>query len=74
MARAIGAFRKVGLEVEAYPVDWRSRGWSDLSSPFRTVSAGLARADLAVHEWIGLIAYRVTGRSSDLFPGPHGAH
>jgi hypothetical protein len=36
--------------------------------PFDRLSAGLDRTDVAIHEWIGLIAYRLTGRSSALFP------
>jgi len=70
MPRSIGAFRKAGFDVEAYPVDWRTRGWRDGLEPFGTLSAGLARTDVAVHEWIGLMAYWATGRSSELFPGP----
>ncbi len=70
MPRAIGAFRKAGLDVEAYPIDWRTRGWTDVWAPFQTLGAGLSRTDVAVHEWIGLIAYWATGRSSELFPGP----
>jgi uncharacterized SAM-binding protein YcdF (DUF218 family) len=70
MPRSIGVFRKAGFEVEAYPVDWRTRGWVDASMPFNRLSAGLARADVAVHEWIGLFAYRLTGRSDAWLPGP----
>ena len=70
MPRAIGAFRHVGFAVEAYPVDWRTRGWRDAAMPFDRLSAGLDRTDVAIHEWIGLIAYRLSGRSSTLFPAP----
>lgn len=70
MPRSIGSFRKVGFDVEAYPVDWRSQGWADAFDPFDKMSAGLARADSAIHEWTGLIGYWLTGRSSELFPGP----
>lgn len=70
MPRSIGAFRKAGFEVEAYPVDWRTGGTGDALLPFAKLSAGLARTDVAVHEWIGLIGYWATGRSSALFPGP----
>lgn len=70
MPRSIGVFRKAGFEVEAYPVDWRTRGWRDVTMPFDRLSAGLGRVDVAVHEWMGLIAYWATGRSSDLLPGP----
>ena len=31
---------------------------------------GLRRADIAVREWVGLLAYRLRGRTDDLFPGP----
>lgn len=70
MPRSIGAFRKAGFEVEAYPVDWRTGGAGDALLPFAKLSAGLSRIDVAMHEWIGLIGYWATGRSSELFPGP----
>jgi uncharacterized SAM-binding protein YcdF (DUF218 family) len=70
MPRAIGAFRKVGFDVEAYPVDYRTRGPQDLLIPFDDVASGLRRTDTASREWIGLVAYWLTGRSSELFPGP----
>jgi hypothetical protein len=31
---------------------------------------GLRRTDTAVREWVGLAAYWLSGRSSELFPGP----
>jgi uncharacterized SAM-binding protein YcdF (DUF218 family) len=70
MPRAIGVFRKAGFPVEPYPVDWRTRGYNDLLRPFPTVGDGLRRADTAAREWIGLAVYWLTGRSSELFPGP----
>jgi uncharacterized SAM-binding protein YcdF (DUF218 family) len=70
MPRAVGAFRRVGFAVEAYPVDWRTRGPKDLVRLFSSVSDGLKRLDTAVHEWVGLLVYWLTGRSSALFPGP----
>jgi uncharacterized SAM-binding protein YcdF (DUF218 family) len=70
MPRAVGAFRRVGFDVEAYPVDWRTRGPEDLARPFRTASDGLKRTDTAAHEWIGLFVYWLTGRSAELFPAP----
>ena len=70
MPRAIGAFRRGGFDVEAYPVDWRTRGWIDATETFDTASAGLGRSDIAVHEWVGLITYWLAGRSSELLPGP----
>jgi uncharacterized SAM-binding protein YcdF (DUF218 family) len=70
MPRSIGAFRSVGFDVEAFPVDWRTRGWRDAMLPFERASAGLSRADVAIHEWTGLVVYWMTGRSSALFPAP----
>lgn len=68
--RSIGVFRKVGFPVEAYPVDWRTRGARDALRPFPTLGDGLRRTDTAVREWVGLVAYWLSGRSSELFPGP----
>jgi uncharacterized SAM-binding protein YcdF (DUF218 family) len=68
--RAIGAFRRAGFAVEAYPVDWRTRGQKDFLQPLSSVSDGLKRLDTAAHEWAGLLVYWITGRSSPLFPGP----
>jgi hypothetical protein len=31
---------------------------------------GLDRTDVAVREWIGLLAYRLTGQIDQLIPGP----
>jgi uncharacterized SAM-binding protein YcdF (DUF218 family) len=70
MPRAMGVFRAAGFPVEAYPVDWRTRGPQDALRPFSTLSGGLERADTAAHEWIGLLVYWLTGRSAALFPGP----
>jgi uncharacterized SAM-binding protein YcdF (DUF218 family) len=70
MPRAMAAFRAVDFPVEAYPVDWRTRGWVDLQRGFPTLSEGLRRTDAAAREWVGLIVYRLTGRSAQLLPGP----
>jgi len=70
MPRAIAAFRAAGFPVEAYPVDWRTRGPLDAFRPFGSVAEGLGRTDTAVHEWIGLLAYRLSGRTRELFPAP----
>jgi uncharacterized SAM-binding protein YcdF (DUF218 family) len=72
MPRSIGVFRRAGFAVEAFPVDWRTRGPVDVLRPFATMGDGLRRADTAMREWVGLAAYWLTGRSSALFPGPNG--
>jgi uncharacterized SAM-binding protein YcdF (DUF218 family) len=70
MPRAVAVFRAADFPVEAYPVDWRTRGPIDATRPFRSLGDGLRRTDTAVREWIGLLAYRLTGKTRELFPGP----
>jgi uncharacterized SAM-binding protein YcdF (DUF218 family) len=70
MPRSVGVFRQAGFNINPFPVDFRTRDVGDLLRPPGSVAAGLQRADLAVKEWIGLIAYRIAGRSSALFPAP----
>ena len=70
MPRSIGLFRKAGFAVEAYPVDWRVGGRGDLMSLSNIILDGLGRTEIAVREWIGLMAYRATGKIDDLLPGP----
>jgi uncharacterized SAM-binding protein YcdF (DUF218 family) len=70
MPRSVGLFRKAGFAVEPYPVDWRVGGRDDLMALSNVVVEGLARTDLAVREWMGLIAYRLTGKTDELLPGP----
>jgi uncharacterized SAM-binding protein YcdF (DUF218 family) len=62
MPRAAGAFRAVGFEVTPWPVDYRTRGYQDLIRFPSRASDGWHRIDLAVKEWTGLVAYRLTGR------------
>lgn len=69
MPRAIGCFRRAGFAVEAYPVNWRLPRRIGLS-PSRSLAGGLNRFDRASHEWIGLLAYWLTGRTSEFLPGP----
>ena len=64
MPRSIGAFRAAGFDVVAFPVDYRTRGPQDRYWPIRNIAEGLTLLDLAVREYIGLAAYRMTGRSS----------
>lgn len=70
MPRSIGTFRKAGFDVEAFPVDWQTNGWGDAFQFFRRLSMGLARADTAMREWSGLVVYWLSGRTTELFPGP----
>ena len=69
MPRAVACFRATGFPVIPYPVDYRTRGRQALLRPASSIATGFSDADLAAHEWIGLIAYRLT-RTGELFPAP----
>lgn len=70
MPRAMGCFRATGFPVIASPVDFR------ISAKLRTLHlwpdlmGGLRHLGLAMHEFSGLIAYRLAGRTDDWFPAP----
>jgi len=67
MPRAVGCFRFAGFRVEPYPIEIPS------SNPFAGFDPGppaLYDLDTAAREWIGLIAYRLMGKTDALFPGP----
>jgi uncharacterized SAM-binding protein YcdF (DUF218 family) len=69
MPRSIGIFRKVGFPVIPVPVGWRTVGLGDRFR-FSTFFFGIAQLNLAAHEWIGLLAYWIAGKTTKLFPGP----
>jgi len=67
MPRSVGLFRRVGFDVEPYPVDWLTPGLSRWFW-FDTPLEGLRRTDIAVREWIGLLADWRMGRSTEFLP------
>ncbi len=70
MPRSIGSFHSIGLSVEPWPVDYRTRGRKDIGRFFTRASDGWRRIDIAMREWTGLVAYWFTGRTQSLFPDP----
>jgi len=61
MPRAMAAFRKTGWNVTAYPVDFRAgkaTPWTQY-----TLDQGVKKWRIGLHEVIGLIAYRLSGRA-----------
>lgn len=69
MPRSIGLFRKAGFAVEAYPVDWRA-SQSKAFSLYAIAVNGLECTEVAMREWMGLIAYWATGKTDQFLPGP----
>src|SRR5262249_24791865 len=70
MPRAVGCFRVAGFEVQPYPVGFSASVPLRLFVLHGTGSAALFNLDVAAKEWIGLIAYRLTGKADALFPAP----
>jgi uncharacterized SAM-binding protein YcdF (DUF218 family) len=71
MPRAVGLFRRAGFDVVPWPSDYKTRGIaSDYFRPGTNAADGLVRFDGIVREWIGLIAYRLTGKTDSLLPAP----
>lgn len=69
MPRAIGSFRKAGWPVVAWPVAYKM-GRAVRLDPEQALPGRLGGLDMALHEWIGLLGYRVLGRTEAVFPGP----
>ncbi len=60
MPRAMATFEKAGWNVTAYPVDFRTgeaTPWTNYS-----LGGGNGRWMLALHEYLGLLAYRLSGK------------
>lgn len=70
MPRSMAVFQAEGFDVVPFPVDFRTVGGQELTRGFRSVSSGLMRLDIAAREYLGLLAYRLTGRTQELVPGP----
>jgi uncharacterized SAM-binding protein YcdF (DUF218 family) len=68
MPRAVGVFRKIGWSLLPWPVGYQSR--DHLTDHPQSMGRKLEVLDWAVHEWIGLTAYYLQGRTSAWFPAP----
>ncbi len=74
MPRALGCFRKAGFNVLPYPVDYQNKldqhysyTWPCLDA-FSPSPDNVQKITLALHEWTGLVAYRLLGYTGSLFP------
>ncbi len=72
MPRAIALTQSNGWPVIPWPVDYQSIGAKPAFVP-RKISDSLSAAASAGHEWIGLLAYRMLGKTDRLWPAPLGS-
>jgi uncharacterized SAM-binding protein YcdF (DUF218 family) len=61
LPRAVGCFRKLGLEPIPYPVDFRVTPVTATHNPVVPTAARLTLSTLAVHEYLGLAWYWARG-------------
>lgn len=69
MPRSLGIFHKTGWKVIPYSVDH----YTNPEALFRITwnfSGNLTMLNTALKEWTGLLVYYLTGKTSQLFPGP----
>jgi uncharacterized SAM-binding protein YcdF (DUF218 family) len=70
MPRSVGLFRKAGFQVVPWPADYRTSGSERPGLAEDNAFDSTQNTALAIREWIGLAAYRLTGRIDTLLPGP----
>lgn len=61
MIRSVGVFRKLGMNPIPAPTDYMT-GPNALAANYLPTASHLAYSDLAVHEYIGIAWYKITGR------------
>jgi uncharacterized SAM-binding protein YcdF (DUF218 family) len=71
LPRTMACFQAAGWNVIPQPADYQGLVAAWEPGSYR-VADNLARLDVALHEWIGLAYYRLSGRTRVLFPGPAG--
>jgi uncharacterized SAM-binding protein YcdF (DUF218 family) len=68
MPRSVAIAREVGFPVIPWPTDYMTapEGLTSINN----FDEGLKLFDGVFHEWIGLVVYRLTGRTATLLPAP----
>ncbi|MET3792676.1 YdcF family protein [Aquamicrobium terrae] len=70
MPRSVALFRKAGFDVVPWPADYRTAGNEHVGLTQDNVADSLQNLTVAMREWIGLLAYWLSGRIDSPLPGP----
>ncbi len=70
MPRSMGIFRQVGFNIIAFPVDYRTFGTTRDYFLTQMPNERVTMFDLAAKEWVGLLAYHLSGKTDAWFPKP----
>lgn len=70
MPRSMALFSKAGFAVTPWPTDYRTSGREGIGFFSDNAADSIDNTTLALREWIGLVAYWLSGRIDSPFPGP----
>jgi len=70
MPRSMALFRKADFAVLPWPVDYRTSGQEGVGFFRDNPGDSLQNTAMGIREWIGLVAYWLSGRIDSPFPGP----
>jgi uncharacterized SAM-binding protein YcdF (DUF218 family) len=70
MPRSVGLFRKADFDVVPWPADYRGTGTETFGITLHQPAENVTVTTIALREWIGLVAYSLTGKIDALLPGP----
>ncbi|MDI6026147.1 YdcF family protein [Corticibacterium sp. UT-5YL-CI-8] len=70
MPRSMALFEKAGFKVTPWPTDYRTSGDEGVGFLRDNAIDSIQNATLGMREWIGLLAYWLSGRIDEPFPGP----
>lgn len=70
MPRAMAIFRAQGMDPIPFPVDYRTYGNSEDFRPPGDGTLALRNFETAAREWVGLLVYRLAGKTKTLLPEP----
>ena len=68
MPRAVGSFRKAGITVIPWPVDYKTTGTVGFGLDIDNPGGNAGALSVAIKEWIGLLSYWLGGKTDALFP------
>ncbi|RUM99402.1 YdcF family protein [Pseudaminobacter arsenicus] len=70
MPRSMALFRKADFAVLPWPADYRTSGAEGIGFARDNPLDSLRNLTTAIREWVGLLAYWISGRIETPFPGP----
>ena len=70
MPRAMGVAQRLDWLIAPWPTDFLTPAGDGPATSRRSLGRNLATIDTTVHEWLGLLVYRIVGKTAALFPAP----